>query len=44
MQLGDFTATRRMLPIAAIAIAIGALSAYLALALLSLIALFTNLF
>jgi H+/Cl- antiporter ClcA len=42
--LGDFTATRRMVPIAAIAIAIGALAAYLALALLSLIAFFTNVF
>jgi H+/Cl- antiporter ClcA len=44
MTLGDFTATRRMLPIAAIAIVIGALSAYLALGLLSLIAFFTNVF
>ncbi len=33
-RLGDFTATPRMLPIAAIAIAIGILSAYVALALL----------
>ena len=43
-SLGDFTATRRMVPISLIAIAIGALSAVVALALLKLIGLFTNLF
>jgi chloride channel protein, CIC family len=42
--LGDFTATTRMLPISGLAIAIGALAAYVALALLRLIGLFTNLF
>jgi len=44
MQLGDFTATRRMLLLAAIAIGIGVIASYVALALLKLIALFTNLF
>src|SRR5689334_1603793 len=43
-RLGDFTATARILPICLLAIAIGALSAYVALALLKLIGLFTNLF
>ena len=43
-QLGDFTATRRLIPIAAIAIVIGVLAAFVALALLRLIALFTNVF
>ena len=43
MKLGDFTATRRMVLLAAIAIVIGVLAAYVALALLQLIALFTNL-
>jgi H+/Cl- antiporter ClcA/predicted transcriptional regulator len=43
-RLGDFTATARILPICGLAIAIGALSAYVALALLKLIGLFTNLF
>jgi len=42
--LGDFTATRRMLPVAVLATGIGVLSAYVARALLQLIALFTNLF
>ncbi|HTE53243.1 MAG TPA: chloride channel protein [Kofleriaceae bacterium] len=42
--LGDFTATRRMLPVTVIAIGIGILSGYIALALLRLIGLFTNLF
>jgi len=42
--LGDFTATTRVLPLCFLAIAIGALSAYVALALLKLIGLFTNLF
>jgi CIC family chloride channel protein len=43
-DLGDFTTTRRVLPISAIAIVLGALSALVALALLHLIGLFTNLF
>ncbi len=43
MKLGDFTATRRMVLLAAIAIVIGVLAAYVALALLQLIYLFTNL-
>ena len=43
-RLGDFTATHRLLPIAALAVAIGALSAFVSLALLRLIGLFTNLF
>jgi CIC family chloride channel protein len=42
--LGDFTATRRLIPISLIAIAIGILSAFVARALLALIGLFTNLF
>ena len=41
---GDFTMPRRVVPISAMAIAIGALSAVVALALLRLIGLFTNLF
>ena len=43
-ELGDFTATPRMLPISALAIGIGVLCAYVALALLRLIGFFTNLF
>ncbi|HLY09655.1 MAG TPA: chloride channel protein [Planctomycetota bacterium] len=43
-RLGDFTATSRILPLCVLAIAIGALSAYVALALLKLIGLFTNVF
>ncbi len=43
-RLGDFTATARILPICLLAIAIGALSAFVALALFKLIGLFTNLF
>src|SRR5690349_8553149 len=43
-NLADFTATRRMIPISALAVLIGVLSAYVALALLKLISLFTNLF
>jgi chloride channel protein, CIC family len=43
-RLGDFTATRRVLLISAIAIAIGILSAYVAKALLALIGLATNVF
>ncbi len=42
-ELGDFTATRRMIPITGVAIAIGVLAAFVALALLRLIGLFTNL-
>lgn len=42
--LGDFTTTNRLFPISALAIAIGALAAFVALALLKLIGLFTNLF
>jgi len=42
--LGDFTTTIRVLPISGLAVAIGALSAFVALALLRLIGLFTNLF
>lgn len=44
MELGDFTATPRMLFIAAAALAIGALATWVAWALLRLIALFTNVF
>jgi chloride channel protein, CIC family len=43
-DLGDFTTTRRTLLIAGIAVGIGILSAHVALVLLKLIALFTNLF
>jgi H+/Cl- antiporter ClcA/predicted transcriptional regulator len=42
--LGDFTTTIRLLPISALALAIGALASFVALALLRLIGLFTNLF
>jgi CIC family chloride channel protein len=42
--LGDFTTTTRVLPISALAVAIGMLAAFVALALLRLIGLFTNLF
>jgi H+/Cl- antiporter ClcA/CBS domain-containing protein len=42
--LGDFTATTRLLPISALAIAIGVVTAFVALLLLRLIGLFTNLF
>ncbi|MGE5179825.1 MAG: chloride channel protein [Bacteroidota bacterium] len=41
---GDFTADRRLIPLVALAIPIGALCAVLAAALLKLIALFTNVF
>jgi CIC family chloride channel protein len=44
MHVGDFTATRRMVLLATMAIAIGVIATYVASALLSLIALFTNLF
>ena len=43
-QLGDFTTTARVIPLSGIAIGIGVLSAFVALALLRLIGLFTNLF
>ncbi len=43
-RLGDFTVTARIIPLCLLAIAIGAVSAYVALALLKLIGLFTNLF
>jgi CIC family chloride channel protein len=43
-KLGDFTATWRMLPISLLAIGIGIISAFVALLLLRLIGLFTNLF
>src|SRR5919197_4046650 len=43
-HLGDFTTTLRVLPIAALAVAIGAFAAFVAAALLKLIGLFTNLF
>src|SRR5579884_2406806 len=43
-KLGDFTTSIRVLPLSLVAIAIGVLSAYVALALLRLIGLFTNLF
>jgi chloride channel protein, CIC family len=42
--LGDFTTTLEIIPISGLAIVIGALCAYVALALLRLIGLFTNLF
>jgi chloride channel protein, CIC family len=42
--LGDFTTTIRLLPISAMAIGIGAVAAFVALGLLRLIGLFTNLF
>ncbi len=43
-ELGDFTVTPRLLPIAGLAICIGVISTFVAAALLRLIALFTNLF
>jgi H+/Cl- antiporter ClcA len=43
-ELGDFTTTLRVLPISGLAIVIGAVCAVLALVLLRLIGLFTNLF
>src|SRR5580692_4062680 len=42
--LSDFTTTTRVLPISALALAIGVLASFVALALLRLIGLFTNLF
>jgi chloride channel protein, CIC family len=44
LQLGDFTTGRRVIFLSLIAIGIGVLSAFVALALLRLIGLFTNLF
>ncbi len=43
-ELGDFTTTRRLLVLSAIAICLGAIGAVLALVLLRLIAFFTNIF
>src|SRR6184192_451069 len=43
-ELGDFSTTLRVLPISALAVVIGVLCAYVALALLRLIGFFTNLF
>jgi len=43
-ELGDFTTTWRVLPISALAMGIGVLCAFVALVLLRLIGLFTNLF
>jgi H+/Cl- antiporter ClcA/predicted transcriptional regulator len=43
-ELRDFTTTRRVVPISLLAILIGAICAFVALALLRLIGLFTNLF
>jgi H+/Cl- antiporter ClcA/CBS domain-containing protein len=43
-ELGDFTTTRRVVPIAALAVLIGAIAAGVALVLLKMISLFTNLF
>src|SRR5436309_10412087 len=43
-ELGDYSTTLRVLPISALAVGIGVLCAYVALALLRLIGLFTNLF
>jgi CIC family chloride channel protein len=42
-ELGDFTTTRRLIPITMVATGIGVLAAFVALALLKLIGLFTNL-
>jgi chloride channel protein, CIC family len=43
-ELGDFTTSLRVIPISGLAIVIGAICAFVALALLRLIGLFTNLF
>ena len=43
-ELGDFTATPRVLWVSLLAVGIGVISSYVALALLRLIGLFTNLF
>jgi CIC family chloride channel protein len=42
--LGDFTTTRSVVPLTGLAVVIGVLSAFVALVLLRLIGLFTNLF
>jgi H+/Cl- antiporter ClcA len=44
IELADFTATRRMVYLSLVAIALGVIATYVAFALLQLIALFTNLF
>jgi H+/Cl- antiporter ClcA/CBS domain-containing protein len=44
VELGDFTTSWRLIPLSLVAIGIGVLSAYVAVALLHLIGLFTNLF
>jgi chloride channel protein, CIC family len=44
LELGDFTTTKRVIPIAALAVVIGVFAAFVAAALLRLIGLFTNLF
>jgi H+/Cl- antiporter ClcA len=43
-ELGDFTTTRRVIPITILAMGIGVLASYVALLLLKMIGLFTNLF
>jgi H+/Cl- antiporter ClcA/predicted transcriptional regulator len=43
-DLGDFTTTKRLIPIALMAIVVGVVSSFVAFALLRLIGLFTNLF
>jgi H+/Cl- antiporter ClcA len=43
-ELGDFTTTPRLVKISALALGVGAISAFVALGLLKLIALFTNIF
>jgi len=43
-ELGDFTASPRLIPISMLAISIGVIASVVALALLKLIGLFTNLF
>jgi H+/Cl- antiporter ClcA len=43
-ELGDFTTTQRIIPLSFVAVGIGGASAFVALALLRLIGLFTNLF
>ena len=43
-ELGDFTATRRMVLLTGIAVVIGVIASFVAPALVKLIALFTNIF
>ena len=43
-KVGDFTTNRRVIPISLLALVVGAVSAFIALALLRLIGIFTNLF